>query len=81
MTELQPGSVDLVVTSPPYPMIEMWDGFFHAKTALSPMLCFRQGSLAFEQMHRQLDPVWGEVHRVLKAGGIACINIGDAPAR
>jgi DNA modification methylase len=29
-------------------------------------------------MHRILDAVWKEVFRVLKSGGIACINIGDA---
>jgi hypothetical protein len=29
-------------------------------------------------MHASLDPVWAEVHRVLKPGAIACINIGDA---
>jgi DNA modification methylase len=29
-------------------------------------------------MHRDLDRVWAEVHRVLCDGGIACINVGDA---
>jgi DNA modification methylase len=36
------------------------------------------GWTAFNRMHRQLDPVWEEVHRILVPGGIACINIGDA---
>jgi DNA modification methylase len=36
------------------------------------------GAGAFELMHRDLDRVWAEVHRVLCDGGIACINIGDA---
>jgi len=36
------------------------------------------GSKSFEMMHRELDAVWQEVWRVLKPGGIACINIGDA---
>ncbi len=79
MKELPPGSVDLVVTSPPYPMIEMWDGVFSRQNRkIADALRSLQGSLAFELMHRQLDPVWNEVYRVLKAGGIACINIGDA---
>ena len=26
MNQTQDNSVDIVVTSPPYPMIEMWDG-------------------------------------------------------
>jgi len=73
------GSVDLIVTSPPYPMIEMWDGLF---TRLSPAarkaLTQQQGLAAFEAMHRVLDPVWEEAHRVLRPGGFACINIGDA---
>jgi DNA modification methylase len=29
-------------------------------------------------MHKDLDRVWNEVYRILKNGGIACINIGDA---
>ena len=29
-------------------------------------------------MNKELDKVWKEVYRVLKVGGIACINIGDA---
>ena len=72
-------SVALVVTSPPYPMIEMWDELF----------CARNGAIrsateegryedAFELMHRELDPVWREVYRVLLPGGLACINVGDA---
>jgi DNA modification methylase len=36
------------------------------------------GSAAFEMMHLELDPVWREVWRILKQGGIACINVGDA---
>ena len=36
------------------------------------------GLFAFELMHIELDKVWNEVFRVLKEGGIACINIGDA---
>lgn len=31
LTSLNDGSVDLVVTSPPYPMIEMWDAGFAAQ--------------------------------------------------
>ena len=33
---------------------------------------------AFEAMHRQLDCVWEACWRVLRDGGIACVNIGDA---
>jgi len=72
-------SVDLVVTSPPYPMIEMWDEMFAGQNPLiRDALSKKQGSAAFELMHKELDPVWNEVHRILKNGGNACINIGDA---
>jgi DNA modification methylase len=73
------GSVALVVTSPPYPMIAMWDGHFRARDpAIGRALDGNDGAAAFELMHRDLDRVWSEVHRVLIDGGIACINIGDA---
>jgi DNA modification methylase len=72
-------SVDLVVTSPPYPMIEMWDASFtHQNRRIGSYLKDGNDGKAFEGMHRVLDAVWDEVQRVLKIGGIACINIGDA---
>ena len=79
MEKLKSETVDLIVTSPPYPMIEMWDGIFlkqnsQIRIALEKKECLN----AFELMHKELDKVWNEVHRVLKNGGIACINIGDA---
>lgn len=79
LEDLASASVDLVVTSPPYPMIAMWDELF---IQLNPKL---EGACAahdhrqmFELMHAELDKVWLEVWRVLKPGGLACINIGDA---
>ncbi len=79
MAKLTSGSVDLVVTSPPYPMIEMWDSLFSdLNPAINKALADRKGNAAFELMHRQLDLVWQGVCRVLKTGGFACINIGDA---
>ena len=72
-------SVDLIVTSPPYPMIQMWDALFaRLDPAVAKDLTQDHGMAAFERMHAALDPVWTEVHRVLIPGGIACINIGDA---
>ncbi|UPM43047.1 DNA-methyltransferase [Halocatena salina] len=76
---LDDDSVELVVTSPPYPMIEMWDELF---SELSPgvrqALTEENGTRAFELMHEELDAVWEELSRVLVDGGIACINVGDA---
>lgn len=72
-------SVNLVVTSPPYPMIDMWDEIFSGQDRkIEKALKKPDGPLAFELMHQVLDRVWKEVFRVLSPGGFACINIGDA---
>ena len=72
-------SVDLVVTSPPYPMIEMWDRIFAKQNPkIEKALKNNEGPAAFEFMHQELDRVWDEIYRVLKKGGIICVNIGDA---
>jgi len=79
MSEVCSSSVDLMVTSPPYPMIEMWDEIFSKQnSAIREALRSYNGDGAFELMHQELDKVWREVYRVLKTGGFACINIGDA---
>lgn len=79
MEELSSESIDLVITSPPYPMIAMWDDVFsNLNSKIVEALEKNQGPEAFELMHKELDPIWNEVFRVLKKGGIACINIGDA---
>ena len=72
-------SVELVVTSPPYPMIAMWDDIFTAlDPAIGEALSAEDGDRAFTLMHDVLDTVWAELRRVLVPGGIACINVGDA---
>jgi DNA modification methylase len=66
-------SVQLVATSPPYPLIEMWDGLFEAWTgaaATEPRF--------YQACHDALSRVWGECARVLVPGGIVAINVGDA---
>lgn len=67
MSEVADGSVHLVVTSPPYPMVAIWDELFEKVSAAS-----------YDAMHEYLHGTWAEVNRVLVQGGIACINIGDA---
>lgn len=67
MGELGNGSVHLVVTSPPYPMVAIWDNFYAECSAST-----------YDEMHNYLDQVWSEIARVLIPGGIACVNIGDA---
>lgn len=79
MSQIEDRSIDLVITSPPYPMIKMWDDQFGlVDPKISQAIDDFNGGLAFELMHRQLDSVWDEALRILKPGGIACINIGDA---
>lgn len=72
-------SVHLVITSPPYPLIEMWDEtFIGLNGQIRSALNKEDYQATFELMHRELDKVWEELFRVLKTGGFACINIGDA---
>jgi DNA modification methylase len=77
MKELGADSVQLVVTSPPYPMIEMWDGLFEKLLQL-PKGSFSEQTKAFELCHNFLERIWSECFRVLDRGGILCVNIGDA---
>ncbi len=77
--DLPDDSVELVVTSPPYPMIEMWDDIFtDLDPAVGEALDDGDGDRAFDLMHDVLDEVWAEVVRVLVPGGIVCVNVGDA---
>jgi DNA modification methylase len=79
MGEIMSDSVDLMITSPPYPMIEIWDSLFSSlNDEIKESLEAKDGKNAFNLMHEELDKVWKEVARVLKPGGIACVNIGDA---
>jgi len=70
MPELADGSIELVVTSPPYWQIKDYG---------SP------GQIGFGQsLHdylRDLHRVWAECFRVLHEGGRLCVNIGDQFAR
>lgn len=79
LSSVPDNSVHLVVTSPPYPMIKMWDHIYSTQNEhIHHALESGKGKDAFEQMHCLLDAVWKEVDRVLVSGGICCINIGDA---
>ena len=79
MRRVERESVDLVVTSPPYPMIQMWDTLFSGMNSkVARALSRGDGERAFELMHDELDVVWKRTCYVLREGGIACIVIGDA---
>jgi DNA modification methylase len=86
MHEIKDASVHLMVTSPPYPMIKMWDTHF---ATINPKVATLQQELEatsneeivaqiYETMHETLAKTWRETYRVLIDGGIACINIGDS---
>ena len=77
--DLADASVDLVVTSPPYPLVAMWDASFAAQSpAAAAALAAGDAAAAFAAMHAVLDAAWAEVARVLRPGGFVCVNIGDA---
>ncbi|MEM2179124.1 MAG: site-specific DNA-methyltransferase [Candidatus Aenigmatarchaeota archaeon] len=90
MEEVDSESVHLMITSPPYPMIEIWDSQFRKLDERIDKLwqemenekdIWKKEKLInkiFELMHENLAQVWKETYRVLVPGGIACINIGDA---
>jgi len=79
LDELKDESIHLVVTSPPYPMIAMWDEvFIRMNPEIGDCLENQDGATAFELMHNELAKVWTQVYRILVPGGFACINIGDA---
>jgi len=90
MDDVDDRSVHLMVTSPPYPMIEMWDQQFRNIDEKIDQLWTkmnREGSCdkqeetlggIYNLMHESLAQVWSETYRVLVDGGIACVNIGDA---
>jgi len=79
LTVLGDETVDLVVTSPPYPMIHMWDGLFSTMSPeIKGALEAEHGDAAFELMHQELDKAWKEIFRVAKEGAVVCINVGDA---
>jgi len=77
--EVASGSVQLIVTSPPYPMIKMWDEMFEAQNpSIKECLKNGDGKGAFHMMHNLLNCTWAECDRVLANNGFVCINIGDA---
>ena len=79
MPKIPSRSVDLIVTSPPYPMIAMWDqDFVRQDQKIRKHLDAGRGAEAFAAMHAILDAAWRECDRVLRSGGIVCLNIGDA---
>ncbi len=63
---------NLIVTSPPYPMVKMWDDMFNKTIGKTGP------KLMHTQMCYSLNHIWRVCQRILKPGGFLCINIGDA---
>lgn len=79
LNDLGSNSVHLVITSPPYPMIAMWDEIFKKMNPeIGDFIESEDGFSAFQLMHVELKKVWEGIYRVLIPGGHVCINIGDA---
>lgn len=79
MSAIADASVNEIITSPPYPMIEMWDEILASQNAtFADAMSHGAVDVAFEAAHQELDKVWKECYRVLTPGGFLCINIGDA---
>lgn len=79
LTGVETASAQLIVTSPPYPMVQMWDEVFRALSpAAGEALDAGRGMACFEAQHQALDAVWAECARALVDGGFLCVNIGDA---
>ena len=67
LSAIADGSVQLIVTSPPYPMIPQWDATFLA-----------QGAADYDAMHDLLEGAWREAFRVLVPGAVLAVVVGDA---
>ena len=79
MSAIADASINEIITSPPYPMIEMWDEILDSQNAtFADAMNDGAVDVAFESSHQELDKVWKECYRVLTPGGFLCINIGDA---
>ena len=79
LSEIKTNSVDLVVTSPPYPMIQMWDEqFISMNKDIGIELEADNGRKAFGLMNKELEKVYKELIRVTKKNRFIVINMGDA---
>lgn len=68
LKEMQSKSIDLIVTSPPYPGVNnMWGDLYKPEN--------------FNLAHEFLNQVWNECLRILKDGCKLCINIANTKRR
>jgi len=78
MSEIPDNSVQLVVTSPPYPLVPTWNQSFSLMNIkIMEALASEKYDTTFQLMHEELAKVWRECYRVLERDGFLAINIGD----
>ena len=70
MGELADESINIVVTSPPYPMVEMWDDIFASQNKAIAYNFADNPSVSFDLMHGILNNIWRESYRVLSESTI-----------
>lgn len=75
---LEPNSIDLIVTSPPYPMIDIWDDSLLDKDDID--LFLKAPYTACDTLCEDLIGIFNTsvYKRAIKDGSIVCINMGDA---
>ena len=79
LSNIQDKTINLIVTSPPYPMIDIWDSVFIKQNKnIADYLAHHEALRAFNEMHNLLNKTWLECDRILSESGFICINIGDA---
>jgi DNA modification methylase len=72
-------NIDLILTSPPYPMIEMWDQcFVEQNPEIADHLAKGNGIIAWTLMTKVLEEIITKSTTYLNPGGFLIINIGDA---
>lgn len=59
MGELADESINIVVTSPPYPMVEMWDDIFAMQNKAIACNLADNPSVSFDLMHGILNNIYG----------------------
>ncbi len=60
-------------------MVEMWDQIYSSfDDEIDGLIQNGRGAEAFERMHCLLDQCWQQLYTIIKPGGFACINVGDA---
>lgn len=75
MVDVPTGSVQLVVTSPPYGIGLNYSGTATGAVAKGQIEAPFLSMDDYRAYHRRLEPVWRETYRTMAPGAYACINV------